>query len=108
MSNTQIFHQSSTGALKAKYETATGTHENFYAEGDVSEAKQFVKEQREIGRNTKSHYQHMAEIPMIIVLELQTKWGMDIMGPDFMANPANVTRLKYILKTEYPDLLTMT
>ena len=108
MSNTQIFHQSSTGALKAKYEIESGTSENFYAEGDVSEAKEFVKEQREVGRNTKSHYQHMAEIPMIIVLELQSKWGIDIMGPDFMSDPAQVNRFKYIMKTEYPDLLTMT
>ena len=52
MSNTQIFHQSTTGALKAKYEIDSGTHDNFCAEGDVSEAKEFVKEQREVGRNT--------------------------------------------------------
>ena len=106
--STQIFHQSSTGALRAKYEIDSGTSDNFYAEGDISEAKEFVKEQREVGRNPKSHYQHMAEIPMIIVLELQTKWGIDIMGPDFMADPSNVKRFKYIMQTEYQDLLTMT
>ena len=72
-----IKHSSATGALNAKYEIDSGTTENFYAEGDVSEAKDFVKKQREIGRNPKSHYQHMCEIPMIVVLELQTKWGIE-------------------------------
>ena len=103
-----IKHGSSTGAIQAKCRLDTDTKDNFYAEGDISEAKEFVKEQREIGRNPKSHYQHMAEIPMIIVLELQTKWGLDILDADFMSDPAAKNRLKYILKTEYPDLLTMT
>ena len=76
--------------------------------GDVSGAKEEVKRSREVGRNKKAHYQHMCTIPNVIAVELLTKHGIDIMSPEFMSDEAAKTRFKYILKTEYPDLLVMT
>ena len=50
----------------------------------------------------------MAEIPNVIILELQMKHNIDILSPDFMSDQSQMRRLKYILQTEYPELLVMT
>jgi len=77
-------------------------------EGNISNTIADIKKEREAGRNKNSHYQKMCSIPNIIVLELNTKYNLDILDPEFMNDPAKKKRLVYLLKTEYPDLLVMT
>ncbi len=60
-------HKSATGSLEG---TLLDSGE-WQISGDIEAAKQEVKKSKDLGRNRGSHYQHMAEIPMVIVLELQ-------------------------------------
>ena len=102
-----VKHKSATGSLEGYMEFGDKPGEaKFKAEGDISAAKDMVQQSRESKRT--SHFQHMAEIPNVIILELQMKHNIDILSPDFMGDQSQMRRLKYILQTEYPELLVMT
>lgn len=47
-------------------------------------------------------------IPDIVAIELLSKYGMDVHSQLFMHDPDNMKKLKYIIKTEYPELLIST
>jgi hypothetical protein len=101
-------HTSATGGLTGQLITDTNGENVWRVEGDISDTIEDVKKEREAGRNKKSHYQKMCSIPNVVVLELSTKYNLDILDPEFMHDPAQKKRLVYLLKTEYPDLLVMT
>ncbi len=101
-------HNSATGDLTGQLITGTGGENIWRVEGDISDTVEEVKREREAGRNKNSHYQKMCSIPNVIVLELNTKYNLDILDPEFMHDPVLKKRLVYLLKTEYPDLLVMT
>jgi len=101
-------HSSAAGDLVGQIVTDSGGGSHWKVEGDISSTIAEVKQEREAGRNRKSHFQKMCSIPNIVVLELNTKYNLDILDPEFMHNPAQKKRLMYLLKTEYPDLLIMT
>ena len=103
----KVQHKNMTGTLSGGIELDGGSG-SWKVEGNIDAAKETVKRSREAGRNKKSHYQHKAEIPYIIVVELLTKYGLDILDPDFMKDEAAKKRFMYLMKTEYPDLLVMT
>jgi len=101
-------HSSLTGDLTGQMVTDNTGGSVWRVEGNISDTIQDIKKEREAGRNKKSHYQKMCSIPNVIVLELNTKYNLDILDPEFMSDPAKKKRLVYLLKTEYPDLLVMT
>jgi hypothetical protein len=101
-------HSSAAGDLTGQIVTDGSNGGHWRVEGDISSTVAEVKKEREAGRNKKSHFQKMCSIPNVVVLELNTKYSLDILAPEFMHNPAMKKRLVYLLKTEYPDLLIMT
>ena len=103
----KVQHKNATGTLAGGIEL-DGRSSNWTVSGDISHAKEIVKQAKELGPNKKTHFRHMAEIPYIIVLELLTKHDLDILDSEFLKNPANVTKLKRVMQTEYPDLLVQT
>lgn len=99
--------------------TMTGTVD-YGAEGDntYTEIKQDISEiQREIqrdkdllasGRENKHGFRKMATIPDIVALDMLQKHNFDLHDPMISQDPNAMKRLRYLLKTEYPDLLIAT
>lgn len=81
---------------------------NFEVHQDVSEYIKFAKESRDIQSQggDASHYRSFAIIPDVIALEILTNHGLNLHESEFMSNPADVQKIKRIIKSEYPDLLT--
>ena len=50
----------------------------------------------------------MATIPDIVAIEMKEKHNLDIHAHDFHYDESNKKRLRYLLRTEYPDLLINT
>lgn len=61
---------------------------------------------REQARGDASHYRSFAIIPDIIAIEILEKHGLNLHASEFMSNKEDVTKLKRIIKSEYPNLLT--
>lgn len=80
----------------------------FEVHQDVSEYIKFAKESRDIQSQggDASHYRSFAIIPDVIALEILTNHGLNLHEGEFMSNPADVQKIKRIIKSEYPDLLT--
>jgi hypothetical protein len=84
------------------------TKEDFLLEQDVSAYKEYAAQQREldsIARNGRT-YRSFAIIPDIVAIDILTKYGLDIHGPEFMSDPASLRKLKQIIETDYPLLKT--
>ena len=47
-------------------------------------------------------------IPDVVAIEMLTNHGFDVHDPLFMHDPANMKKLKYVMRTEYPHLLINT
>lgn len=81
---------------------------DFRLEQDIQAYKDFAAESREandyFGGGKK--YRSFAIIPDIVAIDILTKHGIDIHANEFMSNPALIRRVKQIIKTEYPALLT--
>jgi len=81
---------------------------NFKLEQDVSAYKDYAAAQREL--DTVSHngraYRSFAFLPDIVAIDILIKYGLDIHAPEFMDNPANLRKLKQIIITDYPLLMT--
>lgn len=78
---------------------------------DISEIKKEIERDKElskIGRHNKMGFRKMATIPDIVAIEMKEKWGLDIHDPAFHYDENNKKRLRYLLRTEYPDLLINT
>tara|TARA_R110000737_G_scaffold86001_1_gene118519 strand:- start:700 stop:1035 length:336 start_codon:yes stop_codon:yes gene_type:complete len=75
---------------------------------DINAYRQYAKESRDLYEvaKKKSHYRSFAIIPDIVAIDILTKYQIDINASDFMSDKALVARLKRIIISEYPDLLT--
>lgn len=75
---------------------------------DVSEYLNYAKQSRDLqsAGGDASHYRSFAVIPDIVAIEILTKHGMDLHATEFMSNKEDVAKLKRIIKSEYPNLLT--
>lgn len=51
-------------------------------------------------------YKKFATIPDIVAVEVMLKHGIDIHDPDTMRDKTLMNRFRYIIKTEYPYLLS--
>ena len=47
-----------------------------------------------------------ATVPDIVAMEILHKFGLDIHSPEFMHDPDGLKKLKYLITTEYPYLLS--
>jgi hypothetical protein len=82
--------------------------EDFRLEQDVAAYKEYAAQQRELdsfSRNGRT-YRSFAIIPDIVAIDILTKYGLDIHGPEFMSDPASLRRLKQIIESDYPLLKT--
>jgi len=80
----------------------------FQLEQDVSAYKDYAKEQRDIDATIRSNrgYRSFAIIPDIVAVDILTKYGIDIHSPEFMHDKTALQRVKRIVQSEYPALLT--
>lgn len=78
---------------------------------DVDSYLKHVKLEREkqdyFGK-TKHGYRKMATIPDIVAIKINEDHGIDLHSQTFMKDKDKVKRLRYILTTEYPNLLVNT
>jgi len=81
---------------------------DFRLEQNVEAYKAYAEQSRQADESlsTKRQYRSFAILPDIVCIDILTKYGLDIHSPDFMNHPANLTRLKNIIMTDYPMLQT--
>lgn len=75
---------------------------------DVTEYLNYAKQSRDTQSSggDASHYRSFAVIPDIVAVEILEKHGMNLHHTEFMSNKEDVAKLKRIIKSEYPNLLT--
>jgi hypothetical protein len=80
----------------------------FLLEQDVSAYKEYAAQQRDLDTMSRSgrQYRSFAILPDIVCIDILTKYGLDVHHPEFMQHPANLTKLKNIIMTDYPLLQT--
>lgn len=83
--------------------------DHFRVAQDIQAYRAEAARQRELdtyGTKPKTHYKPFAIIPDIVAIDILTKHGINIHAPEFMHDTAAKNKLKNIIMTEYPDLLT--
>lgn len=87
---------------------ANASEKKFQVHQDVTEYLNYAKESRDKQalRGDASHYRSFAIIPDVVALEILTKHGLNLHESEFMSNKEDVAKLKRIIKSEYPNLLT--
>tara|TARA_R110000824_G_scaffold397359_1_gene600193 strand:+ start:93 stop:434 length:342 start_codon:yes stop_codon:yes gene_type:complete len=92
-------------SIKAGFDLQTGEWE---AKADVQQFKDQAKLERDrqayFGKS-KSSYRKMATIPDIIAIKINQDHGIDLHSTTFMNDRDRIKKLRYILTTEYPDLM---
>ena len=95
-------------SIDAGFDLNTG---QWQAMQDVDPYLKHVKLEREkqgcFGK-TKHGYRKMATIPDIVAIKINEDHGIDLHSQTFMNDRDKVKKLRYILQTEYPDLLVNT
>lgn len=104
------FHSATVGkeGIKAGFDVKT---EQWQAEQDITQYVEHAKEEREKQEyygHRKDGYRKLATIPDIVALKMLQDHKLDLHDPMFMKDPNNMKRLRYILMTEYPELLINT
>jgi len=91
-----------------KFMDVNADKSRFSINQDVSSYLKYAKESRDqqAMMGDSSHYRSFAIIPDIISLEIYTNHGLNLHESEFMSNKKDVAKLKRIIKSEYPDLLT--
>ena len=87
---------------------AGATDKKLTVNQDVSEYIKYAKDSRDMqaaGGDT-SHYRSFAIIPDIVAIDILEKHGINLHHTEFMSNKEDVAKLKRIIKSEYPHLLT--
>jgi len=81
---------------------------NFLLEQDISAYKKYAEDSRKLDElaPSKRQYRSLFIIPDIVAVDILTKYGIDIHAPEFMSDQAQVKRVKNIVMSEYPQLLT--
>ena len=80
----------------------------FVLSQDINAYREYAKESRDLYEvaKKKSHYRSFAIIPDIVAIDILTKYQIDIHASEFMTDKALVAKVKRIIISEYPDLLT--
>ena len=88
--------------------TVKENQNQFQLEQDIQAYKDFAAESREANEyfGGGKKYRSFAIIPDIVAIDILTKYHIDIHSTEFMDNPALIRRVKEIIRTEYPELLT--
>ena len=90
-------------SIKADFDLQTGEWE---AKQSIDQYKEHAKNERD--RQAKGGYRKLATIPDIVAIDILQNHKLDLHDTNFMNNPANLTKLKKILMTEYRDLVINT
>jgi len=95
-------------SIKAGFDLQSAEWE---AKQDITQYKEHAKNERDrqdyFGK-AKGGYRKLATIPDIVALDILQKHKLDLHDHNFMSNPANLTKLRSILMTEYRDLVINT
>ena len=95
--------------MKAGFDLQTGQWE---AKQEIDQYREQVKFDRDkekyFGKQNKSGFRKMATIPDIVAIKINEDHGIDLHSTTFMQDRDKMKKLKYILQTEYPDLLVNT
>lgn len=82
----------------------------FRLEQDVEQYTSYAEKMREKDKYLtgarSTGFRPFCIIPDIVAIELKTKYGIDIHAPEFMSDEATKKRFAYIVRTEFPMLLT--
>lgn len=99
----------------ATVEADKSIHAGFDLDSGDWEAKQDItqyKKQAQLDRDKQEYFGHrkdgyrkLATIPDIVAIKMLEDHGINLHSPEFMRDPANMKKLKYVLRTEYADLL---
>jgi|TARA_R110000822_G_scaffold231204_1_gene363220 hypothetical protein len=92
-----------------KHSFSVNTDQNRFAlSQDISAYRTYAKESRDSyeQNNGGKSYRSFAVIPDIVAIDILTKYQIDINASDFMSDKQQVTKLKKIIISDYPDLLT--
>lgn len=81
---------------------------NFQLEQDISNYKRYAEESRKLDEisPSKRQYRSFCIIPDIVAVDILLKYGIDVHAPEFMSDDALKKRVKQIMVSEYPQLLT--
>jgi len=95
--------------LKGTFEYDSGQMTGEYAWTVTQDEKPFI-EQAKLDREKTSKrdigYKKFATIPDIVAIEVMTKYGIDIHDADTFSDKTLMRKFMYIIKTEYPYLLS--
>lgn len=68
---------------------------------DILDQQKATHSTKDAGRWTDGNGRHIAEIPMVIVQKMKEEDGIDLITGQYESK-----RLRYVLRTKYPYLLT--
>ena len=94
--------------MKSQVEYEPDINGRFEVSQDLTETFKEIKRDRDLlstGRHNRMGFRKLATIPDVVAIEMLSKHNLDIHHPDFGKDPNNMKRLRYILTTEYPNLL---
>ena len=80
----------------------------FRLEQNVEAYKEYAAKSRQADESLSStrQYRSFAILPDIVAIDILTRYGIDVHADTFMSDPAQVRKLKQIVISEYPHLLT--
>lgn len=105
------FHSATVGAEKGMNAAFDLETQEWEAKQNISDFKEHAKLEREKQDYygiRKDGYRKLATIPDIVAIKILQEHKLDLHDPNFSSNPANMTKLKKILMSEYRDLLVNT
>jgi len=100
---------SNSGTLQGKFEYESGKavgESNWVITQDEKPFLEQAKREREQGKRKDTGYRKFATIPDIVAIEVLQNHGIDLHDPNTMADRALMNKFRYIIKTEYPYLLS--
>jgi len=103
-----IMGQKSQEDNNHSFEIETGANQ-FRLTQDVDHYRNYAKDMRNQGRDNfgaGQKYRPLFIIPDIVAVDILTKYKLNVHADDFLDDPANMIRLKRIIYSEYPDLIT--
>jgi len=81
-------------------------------EQDISAFKEAAAASRQQAwddrHSRKGHWRPYCTIPDIVAIDILNRFGLNVHAPEFSHDPNNGRRLKQIISSEYPELLTGT
>ena len=95
-------------SIKAGFDLQTGEWEAKQNIDQYKEHAKYERDRQDYFGKTKGGYRKLATIPDIVAIEILQNHKLDLHDSNFMSNPANLTKLKSILMTEYRDLVINT